>query len=347
MLLDSPKQEVIELKKELAWNLDWNLLRTFTVIVQEQSISGAASRLGLKQPTVSNALKRLEESIGADLIDRGPRTFEMTAQGNALYTECLGIFGSVNRLSSALEQAGSTITGSIPLAMATHVTCPLLDETLADFHQLHPAACLSIDIMSSKEVVHSVLAKKAALGICLVRDQHPELDYRLLYTQHFGFFCGPRHRFFGQEGLTLEDLGDEHCVSFHTDQWNDVLQPIAQLRNKANFDSKTAGVSSNLEEIRRMVMAGLGIGALPIHVMERDVRDGLLFRLPPYRNPPPISIWVVRHPLASLNQAEREFIRILDMKIEHTPIQARTYGNDVDSRINPTSSGFIHPETLN
>jgi len=347
MLPEHPIAQAIDLKKELAWNLDWNLLRTFTVIVQEKSISGAASRLGLKQPTVSNALKRLEESIGADLIDRGPRLFEMTAQGDALYAECLGIFGSVNRLSSALEQAGSAITGTIPLAMATHVICPILDETLADFHQLHPAACLSIDIMSSKEVVRSVLEKRAALGICLVRDQLPELDYRLLYTEHFGFFCGPRHRFFGRDGLTLKDLGEEHCVSFHTDQWNDVLQPIAQLRNQANFDRMTTGVSSNLEEIRRMVIAGMGIGALPIHVMERDVRDGLLFRLPPYRNPPPISIWVVRHPEASLNQAEREFTRILLRKIEQTPIEARTYGNDIDIKVDPTRKKFEHLENLN
>jgi len=332
MLPNPPPPNDKEPNEELAWNLDWNLLRTFTVIVQEQSISGAAVRLGLKQPTVSNALKRLEESIGADLIDRGPRTFEMTAQGNALYTECLSIFGSVNRLTSALEQADSTITGTVLLAMATHVICPLLDEALAQFHQRHPAACLSIDIMSSKDVVQSVLEKRAALGICLVRDPLPELDYRLLYTEHFGFFCGPPHPLFGRKGLTLEDLGDQHCVSFHTDQWNDVLQPIAQLRNQARFDLNAAGVSSNLEEVRRMVIAGLGIGALPIHVMERDVRDGLLFRLPPYEDPPPISIWVVRHPEASLSRAEQKFISILETKIEQTPIEDRTYGKDPEPK---------------
>jgi DNA-binding transcriptional LysR family regulator len=319
--------------KELAWNLDWNLLRTFTVIVREQSISGAALRLGLKQPTVSNALKRLEESIGTALIDRGPRTFEMTAQGDALYSECLSIFGSVNRIPSALEVAQGTVTGTVPLAMATHVICPLLDETLAEFHRQNPAACVSIDIMSSKDVVQSVLEKRAALGICLVRDPLPELDYRLLYTEHFGFFCGPQHPLFGREGLTLEDLADQHCVSFRTDQWNDVLQPVAQLRNQAHFDLNTTGVSSNLEEIRRMVIAGLGIGALPIHVMERDVRDGLLFRLPPYADPPPISIWAVRHPGASLSRAERRFIRILETKIEQTPIEDRTYGRGPASGI--------------
>ncbi len=312
----------------LAWDLDWNLLRTFMVIVQEQSITGAARRLHLKQPTVSNALKRLEHCLGTRLIDRGPRSFEVTAQGQALYQECAGIFGSVNRLSSALEQANEEICGQVSIAMASHVQCPLVDDTLTRFHRLHPAACISIDISSSREVIESVFEKRSALGICLVHEQHDELDYTRLYTEHFGFFCGPRHRLFGRTGLRLQDLRGEQCVSFHTDQMNDVLRPIALLRAQANFSANIAGISSNLEEVRRMVTAGLGIGALPIHVVQRDVRDGLLFRLPPYENPPAIDIWLVRHPGANLNQAEAEFFRLLSETIAATPIEQRTYGKD-------------------
>ena len=76
-----------------------------------------------------------------------------------------------------------------------------------------------------------------------------------------------------------------------------------------------------------MVIAGLGIGALPVHVVEREVKDGLLFRLPPFENLPPINIWLVRHPKARLNHAEQEFFRMLGEAIEQTPIAARTYGN--------------------
>ena len=86
-------------------------------------------------------------------------------------------------------------------------------------------------------------------------------------------------------------------------------------------------MSSNLEEIRRMVIAGLGIGALPVHVVEREVQDGVLYRLPPFTGLPPIKIWLVRHPGASLNHAEREFFRMLADRIDATPIVERTYGN--------------------
>lgn len=318
--------EAAEVPQQVAWSLDWNLLRTFMVIVQEQGLTAAAARLQLKQPSVSNALKRLERALGVQLIERGPRTFRLTARGRALYRECTGIFGSVNRLAAALEQAEGEIDGTVQLALASHVVSPLIDDLLGDFHRLHPAACVSVSVSSSREAVESVFAKRAALGVCLVRDRLPELDYTLLYTEHFGFFCGPGHRLFGRRGLQLGDLRGEQCVSFPTDQLSDVLRPIAMLRAEADFDENVAGMSTNLEEIRRMVVAGLGIGALPIHVVERDLRDGLLFRLPPYENPPAIDIWLVRHPQARVNRAEAEFTRLLLKRVAETPRGERIYG---------------------
>lgn len=311
---------------QIAWDLDWNLLRTFMVIVQEGSISAAARRLDLKQPTVSNALKRLETGLAADLIRRGPKSFDLTRRGERLYEECAAIFGSVNRLSCILEETGEQISGTVKLALASHVASPLFDETLARFNRLHPATCLSIEVLSSKDVIRSVQEKASAIGVCLVRDQVPELNYQLIYTEHFGFYCGPRHRLFGRKGLRLRDLKGERCVSFHTDQLNDVLKPVALLRARANFDAEIAGVSSNLEEVRRMVIAGLGIGSLPIHVVERDVSDGLLFRLPPYRDPPQINIWMVHRPDTNLNRAEQAFLHLLQQQIESTPMAERIYG---------------------
>lgn len=65
--------------------LDWNLLRTFRVIGQELSISRAAARLHLTQPAVSQALKRLEEQLGRQLIARrGPR-FALTEVGEQIF----------------------------------------------------------------------------------------------------------------------------------------------------------------------------------------------------------------------------------------------------------------------
>lgn len=314
--------------EHLVWQLDWNLLRTFTVIVQEGGITAAANKLRLKQPTVSNALRRLEESLGQRLVERGPRAFRVTRQGQALYRESVDIFGSVNRLSIALRDIPDDVQGKASIRMASHVVCPLVDEALSEFHQRHPQAVVAISVSASTVAVEAVLEKRCAMAICLVNEQLESLDYTVLYREHFGFFCGPQHSLFGKTGLTMADLKGEYSVSFGADQLDGVLRPIALLREQAELHTHISGVSTNLEEVRRMIIANLGIGPLPIHAVERDVRDGLLWRLPPYDHPPEVSIYIVRNPKARLNRAEERFSEILLEKVAATPLDERTYGLD-------------------
>jgi DNA-binding transcriptional LysR family regulator len=304
-------------RERLAWDLDWNLLRTFMVIVEERGITRAADRLGLKQPTVSNALRRMEERLERRLIERKPNAFQVTAVGRLLYEECVEIFGTVSRLPILLRDVQEEIVGRVAIALTSHVISPLLDGALAEFHAAHPRATFTLGVSTSEQVTKSVLQKQASFGLCLVYEQ--------IYREYFGFFCGPKHRLFGRGGLTLEDLRGETSVSFQTDQPADALRPVALLRAQAGLDSAIVGISSSLEEVRRMIVAGLGIGPLPLHVAQDDVRAGRLWRLPPYEEPPEIDIFLVWNPAANLNRAEAGLLELLRKRIAATPLAQRTY----------------------
>ncbi|WP_262690611.1 LysR family transcriptional regulator [Kordiimonas aestuarii] len=313
----------------VSWSMDWNLLRTFMVIAEENSITRAARFLGLKQPTVSNALRRLETLLGCQLAARDPRNFDLTRHGQALYKECREIFGSVSRLPNLLSDTCDTVEGHVNICMASHVMTPLLDTALATFHARHSMTSFSISVLSSRDVVEAVVSKQASFGVCLMREPVPELTTTLFYREHFGFFCGPSHPLYGRTGLTLRDMRDYERVTFSTDNLGDVLHPVAALRAQAQFSDKVAGDSNNLEEVRRMIMAGLGIGPLPIHVVERDIKNGRLWQLPPYKDPPIIDLFVISHPRANLNAAEAAFLVTLTDLIAETPLDERTYGTNV------------------
>ena len=315
----------IDLREKFVSDLDWNLLRTFVVIVNERGITAAANRLLLRQPTISLALQRLEAQIGSRLVERGRGVFRLTAAGRELYRECLDIHGNIARLQDMVGSASRRITGAVRIALASHVTTPLLDETLSAFHADHPEATYEIRIATSADVMRSVQDKSVSFGICLVNKRLPQLEYEVIYREFFGFFCGPSHPLFGKQHLRIEDLRGLSAVSFGTDDLADALRPVALLRRQYELDQAIIGHSAHLEEVRRMIMCGLGIGPLPIHVMERDVRDGLLWRLPPYENPPAIDIHLVTHPRKRLNSAEAAFLAALREGISRIPLSARTY----------------------
>jgi len=311
--------------ERLSRELDWNLLHVFMVIVQEGSITRAAERLLLRQPSVSNALKRLETQLDRRLIERSHGHFQLTEAGRLLYRECVEIYGSVSRLAVMLRDSREAVAGEISIAAASHVVCAFYDQVLSEFQATHRHITYSIRISTSSEVQERVLQKRASLGFCLVSEPHPRLNYEHFFREHFGFFCGPRHRLFGRRGLALSVLRGEAFVSFKTDQLSDALRPVALLRERAGLGGRIVGTSSHLEEVRRMIVAGLGIGPLPIHVMERDLRDGLLWRLPPYDDPPPIDIYLVTNPHMNHSRAEALFLDALRRRIAELPLSSRTY----------------------
>lgn len=308
-----------------ARDLDWSLLRVFLALAEGGSVTAAATRLGLKQPSVSQALKRLEDRAGHRLFDRGPGGFSLTAQGLALRPEAEAVRAAILRGALAMAEAAGEVAGEVTLALASHVVSPILDEALRRFHCAHPRATLSIDVLPSREALARVARGQASLAICLISGPIAPLASELFYREFFGLFCGPGHPLFGREGLRLADLAGHAAVSFQTDRMGDALAAVTRLRARAGLTGPV-GQATHLEEVRRMIVAGLGIGPLPLHVAAEDVRAGRLWRLPPYKAPPAIDVHLVTSPRARANRAEAAFLETLRACLAEHPPESRIYG---------------------
>lgn len=311
--------------EQSARRLNWNLLKVFLVLAQSKSITDAADKLFLKQPTVSHALKQLEDHFGKQLIKRTSRTFKLTTAGKALYQEVIEINGTVLRFNTLMRDVVEQVTGHTRIALASHVVCPLFNDALSAYHVKHPRATLSIDVSSSHDAETAVSLSQVSMAICLVHKQNPKMKYRRVYREFFGLFCGPDHLFFGRENLVSTDLAGQPSVSFITDQMSDALRSVAIMRAQANLDERIVARSSHLEEVRRLIIAGVGIGPLPLHVVKRDVDDGLLWRLPPYHNPPAIDVYLVWNPKVRTNRAEQAMLDEIIRRLDKTPFKDRTY----------------------
>jgi len=310
---------------KLTRELDWNLLRTFMVVVQEGGVTKGANKLSLRQPSVSQALKRLEDRLQMQLIERSPSTFRVTPAGKHLYRECVDIYGTVARAISFDQGTEDELSGKVTISVLSRIESDLFDRVLSKFHRRHPKVCFEINVMSSKEVQQSVLDKSAGLGICLVYDRHPRLQFEHVYRSYFGFYCGPSHPLFGMANLKMADLRGHSSVSFKTDQLWDALRPVALTRAHHKLDDQVIGYTSHLDEAMRMIVAGLGFGPLPVHVAEQHVQSGKLWRLPPYEDSLEIDIYLVTNAQARLNRAEIAFLECLRGELAEVPLEARSY----------------------
>jgi DNA-binding transcriptional LysR family regulator len=312
-------------EQRFPWKLDWNLLRTFMVVVDEGGITPAANFLGLKQPTISSALKRLEDSVGRKLINRSPNHFSVTPLGQVLYAEASSIFGAVTQLPDLMTGLDDLVTGQVSIAVASHVVSPHFDKVLERFNAQHPQVTYSITMADSSDVIAHLEQQRVTMGVCLMHDLPPRLDARILYREFFGFFCGPGHRLFGRGDINISDLKGEDAVSFQTDEINGPLFAVATLRQLAGLKPGLKGISSSLPEVRRMIISNIGIGALPVHVAQKDVDLGQLWQLPPYTALPAVDIYLATNPKRTLNRAETALLAMLNGALDSIPLNERTY----------------------
>jgi DNA-binding transcriptional LysR family regulator len=295
--------------------LDWNLLRTFRVIGQEQSISRAAARLHLTQPAVSQALKRLEEQLGRQLIARrGPR-FALTEVGEQIFALAGEIYGQMSQVSSVLEQPADEVIGKVRLLIISRIFSERFDDFLADFHRQYPRVDLEVDVMRSSDIVSALQEKTATLGLSLNRRAQPRLEQRLFLRQRYAFFCGKHHALFGREDVAEGDLQRENFVSFTSDQIGGMLSPLTIFRDQQGFSGRIVASSPSLEEVRRLVIAGFGIGCLPEHVVAADVDAGLLWRLPPHEGIADVDIHLLWNREQRMSRAETIFLESLQRRL--------------------------------
>ncbi|MBV1842435.1 LysR family transcriptional regulator [Photobacterium ganghwense] len=297
--------------ERLLRNLDWNLLYTFLTIVDESSITGAARKLSLSQPSVSNALKRLECHLGVKLITRRKGVFTLTSQGLKVYEYASSTRRVLADMAAQFSEDEHAIHGEIDIQIASHIHCPAFDQTLADFHQLYPNVLFTINTQPSAEIVRAVKDGEIHIGICNKKTSQTGLSFDLLGYEQMGFYCSRRHALYGHTDLSIEDLSGLSYVSFESDQPGEGLSAIAQLRSQQPFWGKLVAVSSNEEEIRRFILAGVGFGALTVEGARPYVEQGALWQLPPYQQLPVADIYLVTPENVPLSDVESRFVAML------------------------------------
>lgn len=298
-------------RERLLRNLDWNLLYLFITIIEEEGITAAAHKLALSQPSVSNGLKRLEEQLGVRLLLRRKGVFALTYQGRRVYEDVAAISCIINKMADNFTHDDESVSGVIPIAVASHVHSPAFDATLANFHQTYPKVTYNVSVLPSEEIIAAVANGQLKLGICTMQKEQAGLGFELLGYEQMAFYCGRTHPLYQQNEITPEHMRSLPYVSFESDQPGHGLHALSALRNQHGFWGDLIAVSPNDEEVRRLIMAGVGFGVLTVCGATPYVQRGDLWQLPPYDELPVVEIYLVHNTHQPLSQAEQLFMQQL------------------------------------
>ena len=125
--------------------LDLNLLRVFDVVMAERNLTRAAERLAITQPAVSNALKRLKDSVGEDLLTRAPNGVKPTPRAEALWPEVRSALGNLRAALSSGEFNPQADAMSFRIAMADATAAMFMPPLVS--HIEHSQALANVRVL--------------------------------------------------------------------------------------------------------------------------------------------------------------------------------------------------------
>lgn len=314
--------------------LDWNLLRTFLVIVQERSISAAAAKLHLTQSAVSQALKRLEDQLERRLIERHNLAFNITAAGEEVRRAAEAIYGNVSQLLNDVSQTEAEAMGRVHLLVASRIHSAVYDDFWAHFHREYPRIDVQLDVLPSSEIVTLIQQRAATAGIALCRQIPNRLENKVFLQQRYALFCGRNHALFGRQDIRMDELLRENFVSFTSDALGDSLSPLTIFRDQRGFSGRIVASSSQHDEVKRLLIAGFGIGCLPEHSVHADLAEGRLWRLPPGEGVCAVDLHLLWHRDAQPSAAEAAFLEHFRNFIDGYSMAERLASADSNGTLN-------------
>ena len=199
--------------------LDLNLLRVFDVVMAERNLTRAADRLAITQPAVSNALKRLKESISEALLMRSPSGVTPTPRAEALWPQVRSALGSLRAALAPGEFNPQADAASFRIAIADAAAATFMPHLVAQIEQTQPLANLRPLPLTSRDPSRQLERGEADLAIghfpeavAALADAGFEATLRQQPLQESGYVCVMRQGHPLARGeLTL----DGYCAAHH------------------------------------------------------------------------------------------------------------------------------------
>lgn len=251
----------------------YNQLMMFHTIAQEGSITAAARKLEIAPPSVSQALKMLEEQLGLPLFTRTTRRIELTEAGQLLYERTLSSMSELNLAVESVSDLSRVPSGKVRITVPRFVYQSLLKPIYIEFCQRYPSIQLEISV-SDKAI--DIIRDGFDMGIRFGdRVEEGMIARQLTLPVKEALFASPGY--VEQYGLpkTPDDLKQHKLIQYRFISSNQVA-PL-NLNNQGEtitVNMPTALIVNDTDVMIDAAHNGLGIGRIVTPMIEEGFKKG-------------------------------------------------------------------------
>lgn len=263
-------------------------LRYIVAVSQEKHFGRAAQRCFVSQPTLSIAIKKLEEELAVSLFDRSSNEVLTTEAGERIVAQARKVLEEADLIKRLASEEQNELEGAFKLGLIFTVAPYLLPKLILSLRQLAPNMPLMLEENYTQTLVDSL--KRGELDALVVAEpfQEPGVITEPLYDEPFFVIVPKGHAFEELDAITPQQLAEEQVLLLTEGNCmrDNVLDSCSELAAKQRIIGLTNTLQgSSINTIRHMVASGLAISVLPATALTEN--DHTLFSIIPFESNAP------------------------------------------------------------
>jgi len=260
-------------------------LQYFVKLADLKHFSNAADACFVSQPTLSTQIRKLEDELGVQLVERAPKNIMLTPVGTEVAERARLILSDIDQIRAVARRAGDPSDGKLRLGLFPTLAPYLLPHVVPVMRESYPNLSLHLAEEKTEDIVRMLQQGELDAALLALPISEDGLEMEILFEEPFVLAVPDDHPLRTKKQVTLADLnGNElllldegHCLREHALE----VCALAGANERVDFHA------TSMETLRQMVAADVGITLMPMLSVKPPIaRTGNLLFLP-FADPAP------------------------------------------------------------
>jgi DNA-binding transcriptional LysR family regulator len=253
--------------------MDFEQLRTFLEVCRLRSFSRAAEKLMVTQPAISAQIRTLENEVGARLFDRDGGKVTFTAAGKVFEPFAEHCLQCHSHIMVAIGELHRTPRGEISVSANEATSLYVLPTVFAQFKRQYTRVGLSIVRADRARTLESVLNREVDFGIVSLPLKDPRLLVDVIHRDEVVLIAPKNHSLAARESVKFPEVLQHSLLLPKQGRQRELIE---DLFRSYDVNPRVAMEVESSELLKRLIVAGLGLGFLPRSNVAIDEKAGTL-----------------------------------------------------------------------
>lgn len=290
-------------------DINYELYKVFYWAAKTGSLTKAARKLYLTQPSVSHAIKQLEARFGVTLFARTSKGVQLTREGAVLFAYIEQSQTLISLAEEKMAALRSLESGELRIggsdSLFKHYLLPYLEQ----FHERHPGVRLHLDHGTTPEIIGFLKEGRIDLGVVRTPITDPQLQVTETYRLQDCFVAGARYQHLKNEVLSLEQLLKYPIILFSRN--SRARMTITELFRQQGYSLKPEIEVGSVDLLIEFARRGLGISYVAKEFVAKELEEGTLFEVRIDVPLPPVRVGILTMSGVPLSGAASAFLELV------------------------------------